>query len=477
MARRRLSAVMRSDRMPKPPGDPDPFRSPGQRLAGPGRCPRRPCHLISSPVHMLSITSDDREIFRLAIPALGALAAEPLVALVDTAFVGRLGEAPLAALGVVTGLLGLVFFVFIALAYASTPLIARAMGAGDRDRAAVLAGQSMLIAVVLVVIGLVVFETAAPQLVRLMGSAPEVEHLAVGYLRLRGLGLPALLAITVGHAVYRGLGDTRTPMFISLGLSLINVVLDPVLIFGFGWGLAGAGIATVIAQSAGAAAFMYLLFTGRTGLEIRWTAPSWVNMRELIGAGSALFVRTLALVTTFTVATASAARLGVTEVAAHQVAIQVWFFLSLVVDSIAIAAQNLVAAHLRTDPSRARRLSNRMLAWSFSWGVLMAVVFWVLRNALPGWFTPDPAVIAMAASLMPFVAITQPLNSVVFVLDGIMIGAADFTFLAAAMVGANGLACTLLLTAGSISGIWWVLVILMLARVGPITWRYVRVVI
>ena len=244
---------MRSYRMPKPPGDPDPFRSPGQRLAGPGRCPRRPCHLISSPVHMLSITSDDREIFRLAIPALGALAAEPLVALVDTAFVGRLGGAPLAALGVVTGLLGLVFFVFIALAYASTPLIARAMGAGDRDRAAVLAGQSMLIAVVLVVIGLVVFETAAPQLVRLMGSAPEVEHLAVGYLRLRGLGLPALLAITVGHAVYRGLGDTRTPMFISLGLSLINVVLDPVLIFGFGWGLAGAGIATVIAQSAGAA--------------------------------------------------------------------------------------------------------------------------------------------------------------------------------------------------------------------------------
>ena len=432
---------------------------------------------ISSPVTMFRITDDDRTIFRLAIPALGALAAEPLVALVDTAFVGRLDEESLAALGVVTGLLGLVFFVFIALAYASTPLIARAVGAGDRGRAAVLAGQSMLIAAFLVVVGLAVFETAAPQLVRLMGAAPEVEASAVAYLRIRGLGLPAILAITVGHAVYRGLGDTRTPMFISLGLSLINVILDPILIFGFGWGLAGAGIASVIAQSAGAAIFTHLFYTGRTGLAIRWTTPRWDDMRELVGAGSALFVRTLVLVTTFTVATASAARLGVTEVAAHQVAVQVWIFLSLVVDSIAIAAQNLVAAHLESDREGARRISNRMLMWGVSWGVLLAVVFWMLRNTLPGWFTSDPSVIAMAASLTPFVAVIQPVNSVVFVLDGIMIGAADFTFLATAMIGAAALTCVLVVTAVSISGIWWALVILMLARLAPIAWRYVRVVI
>lgn len=425
---------------------------------------------------MLRVNDDDRAIFRLAVPALGALAAEPLIGLVDTAFVGRLGEEPLAALGVVNGLLHLAFFVFIALAYASTPLIAAAIGVGNRDRAAVLAGQAIVIAGVLVVAGLVVIEAAAPQLVRLMGADARVEPAAVTYLRIRGLGLPALLALTVGHAVYRGLGDTRTPMFVSVGLSLINVILDPVLIFGLGWGLAGAGYASVTAQCVGAAAFAWLFVTGHSGLRIKWIPPRWQDMRDLVSAGSALFVRTLFLVATLTVATASAARLGVAEVAAHQVAAQIWFFLSLVIDAVAIAAQNLVAAHLVSDRSAAGRLSRRMLAWGLGWGVLLAVVFWLLRDLLPGWFTPDRSVILMAASLMPIVAISQPLNSVVFVLDGIMIGAADFRFLAVAMMGASALTCVLLITATSISGIWMALVVFMLARLVPLGWRYVRVV-
>ena len=425
---------------------------------------------------MLKIRDDDRTIFRLAFPALGALAAEPLVALVDTAFVGRLGEESLAALGVVNGLLHLAFFVFIALAYASTPLIAAAIGAGHRDRAAALAGQAILIAAVLVLAGLLLVETAAPRLVSLMGASQDVESSAVTYLRIRGLGLPALLGITVGHAVYRGVGDTRTPMFISVGLSLVNAILDPILIFGLGWGLVGAGYATVVAQSAGAAVFIYLLHKGHTGLRIRWTAPRWRDMKELVDAGSALFVRTLVLVTTLTVATASAARLGVTEVAAHQVATQVFFFLSLVVDSVAIAAQNLVAGNLTRDRKRARQLSNRMLVWGVAYGVLLAIVFWLLRDTLPAWFTPDRSVITMTVSLMPFVALTQPLSSLVFVLDGIMIGAADFKFLAVAMTGAAALTCVLLVTATSVSGIWMALVVMMLARFVPLAWRYVRVV-
>lgn len=425
---------------------------------------------------MLRIRDDDRTISRLAFPALGALAAEPLVALVDTAFVGRLGEEPLAALGVVNGLLHLVFFVFIALAYASTPLIAAAIGVGNRDRAAALAGQAILIAAVLVLAGLLVVEIAAPQLVGLMGAAQEVKSSAVTYLRIRGLALPALLGITVGHAVYRGVGDTRTPMFISVAIGLINAILDPVLIFGLGWGLAGAGYASVVAQSTGAAAFGYLLHKGHTGISIRWTAPRWENMRELIGAGSALFVRTLVLVTTLTVATASAARLGVTEVAAHQIALQVLFFLSLVVDSVAIAAQNLVAANLIRDRKRAGQLSSRMLVWGVAFGVFVAIVLWLLRGTLPSWFTPDRSVIAMTVSLMPFVALTQPLSSLVFVLDGIMIGAADFRFLALAMIGASTVTGVLLVTAGSMAGIWWALVVFMLARFVPLAWRYLLVV-
>ena len=422
------------------------------------------------------IGDDDRAILRLAVPAFGALAAEPLVALVDTAFVGRLGEQSLAALGVVTALLHLAFFVFVALAYASTPLVARAIGAGDRRGAEVLAGQILLIALMIVVVGVVVFETAAIGLVRLMGTAEEVETLAASYLRIRGLGLPGILAITVGHAIYRGLGDTRTPMFISLGLSLINVILDPVFIYTFGWGLAGAGIASVVAQSSGGAMFVYLLLSGRTGLRIRWRVPRWHDMRGLIGAGSALFVRTLALVGTLTVAASAAARLGVSEVAAHHVAVQVWSLLYMVVDSLAIAAQNLVAVNLSRDPPAARRLSNRMLLWGVAWGSLIGVVFWTLGDTLPGWFTNDPSVVVLAASLMPFVALSQPLNSVVFVLDGIMIGAADFRFLAVAMVGASLLTCALLVVGGSLAEIWWAIVVLMVARFVPLGWRYLRVV-
>ena len=425
---------------------------------------------------MFRVNDDDRTILRLAVPALGTLAAEPLVALVDTAFVGRLREESLAALGIVNGILTLAFFVFVALAYASTPLIAAAIGVANRDRAAVLAGQSIQIAAVLVIAGFLVLETAAPYLVQLMGAAEEVQSSAITYLRIRGLGIPALLGITVGHAVYRGLGDTRTPMFISLGLSLINVILDPVLIFGFGWGLAGAGYASVIAQTAGAAAFSYLFVTGRTGLAIRWIRPRWKDMKDLIGAGSALFIRTLLLVGTLTMATASAARLGVTEVAAHQVAAQIWYVLSLVVDAVAIAAQNLVAAHLARTRGTARRLAGRMLGWGLAWGLLVGVSFWLLRHYLPGWFTSDHSVIVMATALMPIVALSQPLNSVVFVLDGVMIGAADFKFLAVAMSGAAVLTCVLLVVATSISGIWVALMVFMLARLVPLGWRYVRVV-
>ena len=425
---------------------------------------------------MFRITEEDRIIARLAVPALGALAAEPLVALVDTAFIGRLGEDPLAAMGVVTGILGLAFFVFIALAYAGTPLIARAIGIGDHNRAAQLAGQSLFVAAVLGAAGLVLVEGAAPQLVGLMGAGPDVAPQAVSYLRIRGLGLPALLMITVGHSVFRGVGDTRTPMFISIGLSLINLVLDPLFIFGFGWGLAGAGFASVIAQSLGGGAFLFFFLTGHTGLVLRWIRPRWKDLQELIGAGTALFVRTSAIVAALTVAVAVAARLGDTEVAAHQVAAQIYIFLSLVVDAVAIAAQNLVAGHLTTDRAAAARFSQRMLFWGLCWGVLLAAAFWLMRNDLPWWFTTDPAVVALVITLMPIVALSQPLNGLVFVLDGIMIGAMEFTYMAKAMVFAAVVGCLLMFMAGSISAVWWALATMNVLRLATLYGRYRRAI-
>ncbi len=425
----------------------------------------------------LRITADDRAIFRIALPALGALAADPLVSIVDTAFVGRLGAEPLAALGVVTGLFGFAFFIFNALAYASTPLISRAVGSGDRQAAANYAGQALFVAALLGLVGVVILEALAPWLVRAMGAGADLEGPAVSYLRIRGLALPAVLAITVGHGIFRGMADTKTPLVVSVGFNLVNLVLDPVLIFGFDLGLNGAAIASVIAQMAGGAAFLWLLLSGRAGLDIERRAHGFGAMRSLLGAGSALTVRTLALVSTFTLAAAVATRIGTVEIAAHQVASQIWLFLALVVDSIAIAGQTLVANHLGEGDGRtARRLADRMLAWGVLWGVLLAIVFWLLRDTLPGWFTSDPEVAAVAMGLLPFVALTQPINSIVFVFDGILIGAEQFRFLATAMVGAAIVTCALLVMAGTITAVWWALVVLMVARVIPMAIRYASAV-
>ena len=179
-------------------------------------------------------------------------------------------------------------------------------------------------------------------------------------------------------------------------------------------------------------------------------------------------IRTLALVTTFTVATSTATRLGATTVAAHQVASQVWLFLALVVDAIAIAAQAIVGTAVgESDRAGGDAAAHRMLQWSAVWGFVLAVVFWLLRDLLPRWFTSEEAVVALAASLMPFVALMQPLNALVFVWDGIFIGAGRFRFLALSMVGAAVVTVGVLLRAGSITDVWWAIVMLMVLRAVP----------
>lgn len=422
-----------------------------------------------------TLAADDRQIFRLAVPALGTLAAEPLVSLADTAFVGRLGADSLAALGVVTGVFGFVFFLMTALAYAGTPLIARAVGEGDLGRAAQLASGSLATAAVLGAVGLAVMEAAAPQLTSLMGAAPSVAPLSVDYLRIRALSLPALLWITVGHEVYRGMGNTRTPMLVTVAAALLNLVLDPVMIFWWGWGLNGAAIASVIAQTAGGAVFMFLLAAGRTGLRLSRLRPQWATMKTLLGAGSALTLRTLVLVATFTLAAASAARLGVAEIAAHQVAIQIFVFLALVMDALAIAAQSLVARRLgEGDGAGAHRLSVRMLGWGLIWGAALGAVIWGLRGPLAGWFSSDPEVMAVAAGLLPLVALAQPLGSAVFVLDGILIGQQRFRFLATAMLGACLPTMVLVAAAPSITLVWWAIMFLLAARLLPLAWSFAR---
>ncbi|MGH8937494.1 MAG: MATE family efflux transporter [Acidimicrobiia bacterium] len=416
----------------------------------------------------------DRDILALAVPALGALAADPLVSLVDTAFVGRLGAEALGALGVNSAVFALVFFLFNFLAYGTTPLVGRAVGAGRPEAAGRIVTQALALAVAIGVAVLVVLELLTGPILAMMGAGPELQAPAASYLRIRALAAPAVLVVMVGHGAFRGFQDTRTPLLATLGLNLVNLVLDPVLIFGLGWGIAGAAWATAVAQWAGALWIFMLL--------ARLTHLSWAELRlqsllPFLRVGGELTVRTLSLLGTLTLATAVAARVGTVAVAGHQVAAQLWTFLALVVDALAIAAQALVARYLGSgEPEVARQAADRMLQWGLLLGLGLGVTFWLLRGVLAGVFTDDPEVQAAVAGVLPFVAVMQPINAAVFVWDGIFLGSGEFRFLAKAMIASSVAAAAVLLLVLplglGLAGVWWGMVTLMVVRGMTLSLRY-----
>ncbi|MDJ0954574.1 MAG: MATE family efflux transporter [Acidimicrobiia bacterium] len=419
----------------------------------------------------------DREIFRLAIPALGTLAADPIVSLVDTAFVGQLGKTPLGALGVSVAVFSVAFFLFNFLAYGTTPLIAGAVARDDRREAGRLTMGALALGVVIGVGALVLLELLAEPILRIMGADAGLLSEATLYLRIRVLGLPAVLLATVAHGVFRGYQDTKTPMWVTGSISVFNLILDPILIFGLDWGLAGAAWATMIAQWLGALIFVSLFWQRRIEFSLRWERPRRDVLQPLLGAGRALVIRSGALLGAFTLATAVATRQGDEVVAAHQVAMQLWIFLALVVDALAIAAQALIGLHFASARDLARAYGRRLLAWGTVGGLVLAGVMAAGASSLPGVFSNDPDVVAQVESVYPFIVAMQPLNAIVFVWDGIVIGASRFGFLAATTVLAA--AATAVVLAGvqlgdwGLPGVWWALVAMMVVRFATLAWWHV----
>lgn len=432
---------------------------------GPGRPPT-----VYTAMRSEISTRLDSEILRLTLPALGALAADPLVSMVDTAFVGRLGVVPLAALGVNTSIFALTFVVFNFLAYGTTPRVARAVGSGDRTGAGDVVMQAFLLA--LVVGGLVTLavELLAVPIVTLMGAGPDLRDPTLSYLRIRALAGPAVLLVTAGHGAFRGYQDTRTPLLVTLGLNAVNLVLDPLFIFGFGWGLRGAALATLVAQWVGALWFVYLILgSRRRELGIRPRVPGLAEIRPFLRIGGELALRTVALIGTLTLATAVATRLGTVQVAAHQVATQIWLLLAMIVDSLAVAAQALVASYRGAgDESMARRASKRLLEWGLVSGLALAGLFFLLAPILPRLFTDEPAVLEVIGQIFPFVVAMQPINAIVFVWDGVFMGAERFRFLAIQMAVSAACAAIIILLViplgWGIAGVWWGIVALMVVR-------------
>ncbi|HEX6257739.1 MAG TPA: MATE family efflux transporter [Euzebyales bacterium] len=415
----------------------------------------------------MRLASVDREIVGLALPAMAALAADPLLSLVDTALVGRLGAVPLAGLGVSVALFTLAFFGFNFLTYGTTAEVARLRGAGRDREAATYALQALWLAVMLGVAITVVFELAAPLLLALMGAKGDVADAAEVYLRIRALASVPVLIVLVGHGAFRGAKDMRAPLWITVAVNVGNAVVSWALIYPAGLGIAGAAIGTLIAQTAGALTFIAL---GR-----RRFAPPTVRidptaMRRIASISRDLFLRTAALLSGMLVATAVAARMGTVTVAAHQIARELWTMLALVQDGFAIAGQAMIGTALGAGLiDEARRAAMRLAGWGTGFGFVVGGAYLLAAQVLPRVFTTDAAVLAAVATVWGIVALLQPIGGVVYVLDGILMGAADFRFLwwSTTLASLGGLVpvCVLSLWFGwGLRGIWIGMVVMMVMR-------------
>jgi putative MATE family efflux protein len=415
----------------------------------------------------------DREIFRLAVPALGALAAEPLYLLADTAIVGHLGRPQIAALGLAGVVLSGAFTIFNFLTYGTTAVVARASGAGQHERAARLAAQALWVSLGIGVALVLVCEAVGAPLLRGLGGHGRSGDLALTYFRIAALGLPAALVALAGQGYLRGVSNLRRPLAIVVVANAANLVLEVLFVYGFHWGIAGSAAGTAIAQAGMGIAFAVELLRPHA----RSKRPSLREMQPMLRVGRQIFVRTTALYASFLAAASVCARMGDPQLGAHQIASQLFFFLALVLDSVAIAGQVIVGRLLGSgDRDGAYASAVRMIAWSSIVGAVFALVLLPLGHVLPRAFTGDPAVLHEAAALWPYFALMQPLGGAVFALDGILIGASDTRYLMWSMLAASAifvpLAVLSLELGWGIVGIWVGLDVLIAARLALLGVRF-----
>ncbi len=400
----------------------------------------------------------DRTILGLAVPALGTIAIDPLLTMVDTAFVARVGTAELAALGVDAAILSFAFFAFNFLAFATTPLVARALGTGDTEKAGGFVGSAIFLVVVLgaVMTGLVF--ALSPALVGFMGAEGEVADLAVSYLRIRSFATMAVLMVLTGHGAFRGHKDTRTPFRIALAINAVNLVLDPILIFGLGWGLQGAAWGTVIGQWVGAIWFLILVRQKGMAVMPRKLKESLPAIITLGRNGALLTTRSAFLLFTFAVAASTATRLGANQIAAHQLVYQVFMLAVMVADALEISAQALVGEEAgRGSAASVGDLVRRLLAWAAAVGAFLLVLVWLLRPVM-GVLTDDQAVVSLALSAAAVAAVILPVGALVFTSDGVFSGLLAFGTMAMSTAAGAVVAVSLLWWSPlrfSLEGVWW----------------------
>ena len=376
----------------------------------------------------------DREILRLAVPAFLALVAEPLFLLSDAVIVGHLGTPELAGLGIAAVILQTVVGLCVFLAFGTTAGVARHLGAGNLRAALAQGVDGLWLAVIIGAIATVGGIVLTPTLVAAFDTGTEVADHAETYLAIAFLGTTPLLVMLAATGVLRGLQDTRTPLLVAVVGNGLNIALNVLLVYGLGLGIAGSAIGSVLAQVLSAAWLVVVVVRGARehGAPL---SPDRAGILAAAHAAIALVIRTVALRACLLVGTYAATRVGTgasdVNVATHQIAITLWSFLAYALDAVAIAAQALTGRALGSgDVDTTRQLTRRMIRWGWGTGIVAGVALAAAAPFIGVLFTSDPEVRAALVPVLLVAALGQPLAGLVFVLDGVLIGAGDGAYLA-----------------------------------------------
>ncbi|MCX4828145.1 MATE family efflux transporter [Streptomyces sp. NBC_01016] len=418
----------------------------------------------------------DREIVALAVPAFGALVAEPLFLMADSAIVGHLGTSQLAGLAVASALLQTAVSIFVFLAYATTAAVARRVGSGDLKSAIQQGMDGIWLALFLGAVVVAVALPTAPGLVELFGASDTATPYAITYLRISSLGIPPMLIVLAATGVLRGLQNTKTPLYVAVAGFVANAGLNVALVYGAGLGIAGSAWGTVIAQVGMAAVYLVVVIRGarRHGASLR---PDAAGIKACAQAGAPLLVRTISLRAILMIATAVAARLGDADVAAHQIILSLWSLTAFALDAIAIAGQAIIGRYLGADDAPgARAVCRRMVEWGIAAGVVLGVLIVAARPLFVPLFTSDQLVQDVALPALIVVALSQPICGIVYVLDGVLMGAGDGPYLAWAMLVTFAIftpvALLVPVLGGGLTAVWGAMALMMTVRMITLWIRY-----
>lgn len=412
----------------------------------------------------------DREFLEIAIPAFVALAADPLASIVDAMYVGRLGANHQAGMGIASSAQYTVAKLYNdPLLKTSTSLVAGKTGDELTAAVATAVSSAMLIGT----LQCLVFVFFSHQIMAGMGVSKTSDMLspALSYLRWRAVGIPASTVLLVTNGIFRGRGDTKTPLYCTMTGSVVNILLDPVLIFGFNMGCGGAGAATAISQWVTAVPLIYLL-NKSIPFSIFDKKNKFLSsaLSSYFTAGGLILIRTIAKISAYTVTASAAARLGTVPMAAYSLTFNLGFATSQLCESISIATQSLLARDMPLDNIKKRFVAGHIIRRSLLLGSLVSsgltITTYLNQAAVIHKLTKSLEVFEATKAIMPIVLLTQIFKGLAYSTGGILLGGKDWNWSTFSMISASVVCVSLIsILPTSLWNIWVALAAFMATQV------------